>query len=178
MESMQPVQLVQIVLGLALLALGRKGLGFFLGAIGFVVGMTLATALLEGTSPGVAIAIGIVGGVVGAFVAFFVQKVAVVAAGLLGGGYVGFILAHDLGMRGEGFPWVPVVVCGILGIVLAFFILKWALIVLSSLVGAYLVVDAVGMQEPLAIVLFAVLAATGIFFQSRSGTMQKKQTTA
>lgn len=175
---MQPIQLIQLVVGLALLAFGRKGLGFFLGTIGFVVGMTLASTLFEGTSPGVAIGIGVVGGVVGAFVAFFVQKVAVVAAGLLGGGYVGFILAHDLGMRGEGFPWVPVVVCGILGIVLAYVILKWALIVLSSLVGAYLVVGAVGIQEPLAIILFAVLAAVGIFFQSRSGTMHKKQTTS
>ncbi len=175
---MQPIQIVQLVVGLALLAFGRKGLGFFLGAIGFIVGMTLASTLFEGASPGAAIGIGVVGGVVGAFVAFFVQKVAVVAAGLLGGGYVGFILAHDLGMRGEGFPWIPVVVCAILGIVLAYVILKWALIVLSSLVGAYLVVGAFGIQEPLAIVLFAVLAAVGIFFQSGSGTMHKKQTTS
>lgn len=171
------MHILQGVIGLALLAFGRKGLGFFLAAVGFVAGMSLATLLFEGNSPGVAIAIGIVGGVVGAFAAFFIQKVAVVAAGLLGGAAVGFHLAHDLGMRGEGFPWIPVIVCGVLGIVFAFFILKWALIVLSSLLGAYLVVGAIGLQGPTGMLVFCVLAVGGIVFQARSGSSPRKAAT-
>ena len=126
--------IVQGLIGLALLAFGRKGLAFCLGAIGFVAGMSLTTRLFDTASPGLVIAIAIAGGVIGVFIAFAIQKVATVLVGILGGGYIGLALADSFGWSSGGFPWIPVVVAAVLGVLLAFFLLKWALIVFSSLV--------------------------------------------
>lgn len=55
--------------GGALLFLGRKLYWFFVGAVGFVVGLSLATQWLQGGSEIVILLVGIVIGVVGALLA-------------------------------------------------------------------------------------------------------------
>jgi hypothetical protein len=169
------MQIIQGLIGLALLAFGRKGLAFCLGAIGFVAGMSLATHLFDPASPGLVIAIAIAGGVIGVFIAFAIQKVATVLVGILGGGYIGMALAESFGWDTGGFPWIPVGIGAVLGVVLAFFLLKWALIVFSSLVGSYLVVGALDLHALLAMPLFIALVVAGIWFQARSGRSKKKE---
>ena len=167
--------IVQGLIGLALLAFGRKGLALCLGAIGCVAGMSLTTRLFDTAPPGLVIAIAIAGAVIGVFIAFAIQKVATVLVGILGGGYIGLALADSFGWSSGGFPWIPVIVAAVLGVLLAFFLLKWALIVFSSLVGAYLVVGALQLHALLATPLFFVLAIAGIWFQARSGRSKKKE---
>lgn len=167
--------IVQGLIGLALLAFGRKGLALCLGAIGFVVGMSLTTRLFDTAPTGLVIAIAIAGGVIGVFIAFAIQKVATVLVGILGGGYIGLALAESFDWNSGGFPWIPVAVCAVLGVILAVFLLKWALIVFSSLVGAYLVVGALQLHAMLATPLFFVLAIAGIWFQARTGRSKKKE---
>jgi hypothetical protein len=167
--------IIQGLIGLALLAFGRKGLALCLGAIGFVAGMTLTTRLFDTASPGLVLAIAIAGGVIGVFIAFAIQKVATVLVGILGGGYIGLAIADSFGWNTGGFPWIPVAVAAVLGVILAFFLLKWALIVFSSLVGAYLVVGALQLNAMLATPLYFVLAIAGIWFQARTGRSKKKE---
>jgi hypothetical protein len=167
--------IVQAVIGLALLAFGRKGLALCLGAIGFVAGMSLTTRLVDTPPTGLVIGIAIAGGIIGVFIAFAIQKVATVLVGILGGGYIGLALADSFGWSSGGFPWIPVAVAAVLGVLLAFFLLKWALIVFSSLVGAYLVVGALQLSTLLATPLFVVLAIAGIWFQARTGRSTKKE---
>jgi hypothetical protein len=167
--------IVQGLIGLALLAFGRKGLALCLGAIGFVAGMSLTTRLFDTAPTGLVIAIAIAGGVIGVFIAFAIQKVATVLVGILGGGYIGLALAESFDWNSGGFPWIPVAVCAVLGVILAIFLLKWALIVFSSLVGAYLVVGALQLHAMLATPLFFVLAIAGIWFQARTGRSKKKE---
>jgi len=167
------MQIVQGLIGLALLAFGRKGLALCLGAIGFVAGMTFTTRLFDTAPTGLVIAIAIAGGVIGVFIAFAIEKVATVLVGILGGGYIGMALADSFGWNNGGFPWIPVVVCAMLGVLLSFFLLKWALIIFSSLVGAYLVAGAFQLHALLATPLFVVLAIAGIWFQARSGRSKK-----
>lgn len=116
----------------------------------------------------------IVGGLLGALAAFFVQKIAVFLAGILGGGYVGFALAEHMGWVQQGFPWIPVAICAILGLVFAHFILKWALIILSSVVGAYLLVNLFHIGPAASAPLIIVIAAVGIWYQGSSGKSPKK----
>lgn len=163
------MEIVRILAGLALLAFGRKGLGLFLGAVGFFAGLSIATHLFGDGSSGATITAAIVGGVIGVFLAFFIQKVAVAVAGLLGGGYIGYLVAMHYGWGENGFPWIPVLVAALIGIVLAFFILKWALIILSSVFGAYLVVSGIQVHGLLEMILFFALLGGGILFQARSG---------
>ena len=167
------MQIVQGLIGLALLAFGRKGLALCLGAIGFVAGMTFTTRLFDTAPTGLVIAIAIAGGVIGVFIAFAIEKVATVLVGILGGGYIGMALADSFGWNNGGFPWIPVVVCAMLGVLLSFFLLKWALIIFSSLVGAYLVAGTFQLHALLATPLFVVLAIAGIWFQARSGRSKK-----
>jgi hypothetical protein len=169
------MQIVQGLVGLALLAFGRKWLALCLGAIGFVVGMALATRLFDTAPTGLVIGIAIAGGVIGMFIAFAVEKVATVLVGILGGGYTGMALADSFGWNTGGFPWIPVAIFAVLGVILAFFLLKWALIILSSLVGAYLVAGTFQLNAPYATPLFVILAIAGIWFQARSGRSKKAE---
>ena len=135
--------------------------------------VALTSMYLHHASNGVMIAALVLGGVLGFVLAFFVQKVAVVLSGVLGGGYAGYALAEYMGWLQQGFPWIPVIICAVLGIILAHFVLKWALTVLSSVVGAYLLVGAFALSPALAAPLVIVLAAGGIWFQASSDRPKK-----
>jgi hypothetical protein len=166
---------VQILVGLALLAIGKKGLGLFLGAVGFFIGLSIAAHFSGDVSSTASIITAIVGGVIGVFVAFFIQKIAVVVAGVLGGGYTGYALAMQYGWGAASFPWIPVIIGAVVGVALAFFIVKWALILLSSVFGAFLVVNAIHLGGFLETILFLALLTGGILFQARSGTPKAQQ---
>ena len=169
------MQIVQGVIGAALLIFGRKGLALFLTALGAMAGVALAGMYLQHPSNGVMIAAMIIGGLAGFAVAFFIQKVGVFLAGILGGGYAGYALADYMGWLPQGFPWIPVILCALLGIILAHFLLKWALIILSSVVGAYLLVGAFQLSPSLATPIMIVLAAAGIWFQASSERPKKSE---
>ena len=166
---MTSVTSIEIIVGFALLAFGRKGLGLLLGAVGFFAGLTIATQLFGNASSTVLIIAALAGGGIGVFIAFFVQKVAVVVAGVFGGAYTGYVIAMQAGWGAETFPWIPMAVGAVIGVILAFFIVKWALILLSSIFGAYLVVHALHVGGFLESIIFIALVMGGILFQSRSG---------
>ena len=169
------MQIIQAVIGAALLAFGRKGLGLFLAALGAMAGVVLANMYFVNASNGTMIVAMIVGGIAGVVVAFFVKTMAVVLAGVLGGGYAGYAIALNMGWVHQGFPWIPVVICAVIGVVLAHMVLKWALIILSSVAGAYLFVGAFELSTSLATALFVLLAGAGIWFQASSGKPRKKE---
>lgn len=168
---MSYVTVVEILVGLALLAFGRKGLGLLLGAVGFFAGLVVASHLFGSSSSSSTISIltALIGGGIGVFIAFFIQKIAVVVAGVVGGAYTGYVIAMQSGWGAESFPWIAVGVGAVIGVILAFFIVKWALILLSSLFGAFLVVHAVHVGGFLESIIFVALAVGGILFQARSG---------
>jgi hypothetical protein len=169
------MHIVQAVIGVALLAFGRKGLPLFLTALGALAGVAVAHTYFPEASGGLLIAALVIGGVLGALAAFFIQKIAVFLAGILGGGYAGYALAVHMGWVQQGFPWVPVIICAIIGLLLAHFILKWALIILSSVVGAYLVVNLFQLGPAVSALLTIVVAAAGIWFQASSGKPKKTE---
>ena len=161
------------LIGLALLAFGRKGLALCLGAIGFVVGMSLTTRLFDPAPTGLVIAIAIAGGIIGVFIAFAIEKVATVLVDL-GGGYIGMALADSFGWNSGGFPWIRSASVPCSACFWQSSLLKWALIILSSLVGAYLVVGAFQLHALLATPLFIALAIAGIWFQAVLRTVKKE----
>jgi hypothetical protein len=162
------MQIVQIIVGAALLGFGRKGLALFLGALGLMLGVVLVTMYVHPASSGLLVAAMAAGGGVGLVVGLFIQKVAVGLAGILGGGYAGYAFAFSMGWIHGQFPWIAVAVGALLGLILAIFILKWALIILSSVAGSYLLVDAFGLTTSTATAVFVVLAIAGIVFQASS----------
>ncbi len=166
--------LLNAILGAALLFIGRKLFWFFVGAIGFAVGIQLTSRYLHGRSELFMILVGLVVGVLFALLAIFLQGVAIGAAGFFGGGYVLLGLAAMFGMDRGAFPLIIFVVGGILGVLLVGFLFEWALITLSSLAGASLVVAALSLERAAGGVLLLVLFVIGVAVQGAALRNEKR----
>lgn len=158
------LNLVNIILGGALLVAGRKLFWLFVGAAGFVTGMELATRFTQ-SSEGLAIIIGLVIGLIFAVLAIFIQKIAIAIAGFLAGGYILTALAGMLGLDAGAFVWIVYVVGGIIGVILVSLLFDWALITLSSLAGTSLVVQSLFPQNATGGLIFIILFIIGMLIQ-------------
>ena len=73
---MSPV-IVDFIIGIALLAMGRRLFWVFVGSAGFILGMALATHFANGASGVVVVVAALVGGVVGIVLLTFAQQLAI-----------------------------------------------------------------------------------------------------
>jgi MFS family permease len=160
------VNLIRLIMGIALLAFGRKLYWLMVGVIGFVVGYLLAAEFFSGAAEWLLISIGIVAGLVGAALAVFLQSLAIAIAGFLGGGYVAIQLLAIIGIGNGAFSWFPFIIGGILGVILVSLLFDWALIVLSSLIGAILVTQAIDPNLDTSNWIFFILLILGIVIQA------------
>ena len=168
------LNVINLILGGALLIAGRKLFWLFVGAAGFVTGMQLATRFSQ--EPGVpAIIIGLVVGVIFAILAIFLQSLAIGVAGFLAGGYVLTALAGMIQLNQGAFSWIIYIIGGILGLILVSFLFDWALITLSSLAGASLVIEAFSPQGATGGLLFFILFFLGVVIQ---GSILRRQRAA
>jgi hypothetical protein len=159
------LNVINLILGGALLVAGRKLFWLFVGAAGFVTGIQLATRFWQGPDL-LAIVVGLVVGVIFALLAIFLQALVIGIAGFLIGGYVLTVLATMLGMDLTGIiTWVVYLVGGVLGVLLVSFLFDWALITLSSLAGAALVIQAFTPQGAAGGILFFILFLLGVVIQ-------------
>ena len=158
---------ITLIIGIALLVLGRKLFWLFVGAIGFLAGTQFASAYLQGYGENLVLIAGIAGGVIGIVLAIFVQKVAVLAGGFLGGGYLATNIVQSTIQEPTGqSALIAFVIGGIVGAILVSTLFEWALILLSSFVGAFLVAQSTGLGPGAARLAFFVLAAGGIVVQA------------
>ena len=133
--------IILVLLGVVVLFTGRKLYWFFVGVIGFFIGISLAQMFLSNESEIVMLVIALAAGVIGTLLALFLHQFAVGLAGFVAGGYLLTtfldILHLDFGIAG----WVIYLAGGIIGAALVAALFDWALVVLSSLTGAGLMVD-------------------------------------
>ena len=173
MHQMNQMSIVSLLLGIALLLLGRKLFWLFVGVAGFLVGIGIAERFAAGPQ-GMKLLIAIAAGILGAVIAMLLQKVAIAIAGFVIGGYITVELLRAsalfpkalAGIQGTAFS-VPYLIGGIIGAVLLFVLFDWGLIVLSSLGGASLIVHSITFQSHALPLLFAVLVVIGILVQVR-----------
>lgn len=169
---MNNMTIVNILLGIVLLFLGRRLFWFFVGVAGFLVGMNLAEQYVVGPQ-GTKLLIAIIAGIVGAVIAIYLQKVAVAIAGFIIGGYITVELLREFalfplalaGAHTAGFS-IPYIIGGIIGAVLLFMLFDWALIILSSLSGASLIVRSVTLHGISSQLLLVLLVIVGIVVQA------------
>jgi hypothetical protein len=172
-NNMNQMAIVNLLLGIVLLILGRKLFWLFVGAAGFLVGMEIAGRFVAGPE-GIKLLIAIAAGILGAVIAIFLQKAAIAIAGFVIGGYVTVELLRAsalfpkslAGIQGTAVS-VPYIIGGIIGAVLLFILFDWGLIVLSSLSGASLIVHSINFQSHALPLLFAVLVVVGILVQAQ-----------
>jgi hypothetical protein len=160
------MDILTVIAGILLLLLGRHLFWLFVGIIGFIAGMNLATQYLTALPDWVIIVVGLVAGLIGAVLAVLFQRIAVAVAGFLAGSYLAAYLMASLGVDMAQFEGIVTIIAGILGAILVFVLFDWALILLSSLVGSSLIVPALTADSQLQLVLFLVLAVFGILVQA------------
>lgn len=158
--------LLSVIAGFLILLLGRRLFWLFVGVLGFIWGMNMATQYLVGQSQWVVIVIGLIAGLIGAVLAVVFQRVAVAIAGFFAGFYLAGYLMTFFGMNMGQFSLLIQIIGGIIGAVLLFVLFDWALIVISSLLGASLIAPAFTADPQLQMILFLLLVVVGIIAQA------------
>jgi hypothetical protein len=159
---------VGVLVGVALLLLGRRLYWLFVGLAGFAVGFLLSTRLF-GAEPGWgALAVAVVVGLAAALLAVLFQKLAVTLAGFVAGGVLMLRGLGEMGHPTSGWWWLLVLAAAIVGAVITRWLFEAGLIVLSSLLGAALVLQSSGLSLASSTEgwVFFALAAFGIVVQA------------
>lgn len=167
------LDLINVILGGALLVTGRKLFWLFVGALGFITGMQLTARFWHGPE-GLAIIAGLVIGLIFAGLAVFLQSVAIAIAGFLAGGYILSVLAGMFGFQTVALTLVVYIVGGILGVILVSYLFDWAVIILSSMAGASLVVQALLTGRAASGLVFIILFIAGVVIQGSTLSAEKK----
>jgi hypothetical protein len=158
--------IINLLIGLALLLLGRKLFWLFVAVAGFVLGLVIAPLFLSGQPDWVVLLVAIGAGILGALLAVLVQEIAVAVAGFIFGGYALLSVLELASLNPGEWGWIVFIIGGIIGAALVLYLFDPALIVLSSLAGASLVSQALTLDPPVDLVVLVVLAAVGIAVQS------------
>jgi len=133
---------LNLIVGILSLILGRRLFWIFVAGVGFFGASILAVTTLQFTSEWLIILTSIAAGLAGALLAVFIQHLATVIAGFVGGGYVLLYLLALFGYSG-GTNWILFAIGGVIGAALVGFIFEWALILLSSLTGTAMIMIAI-----------------------------------
>jgi len=164
--------IANILVGLALLILGKKLFWLFVGAIGFIGASDMAARYFSGLPDWQILIITVAAGLIGVLLAIFFQKVAIILVGFYTGGYLVVSLFSTLNMAPPpALPWAPFVIGGLLGAVLLYLLFDWTLIVLSSLAGAAFISQTIQINAVPSAILLAALFLAGVIIQ---GSMLKK----
>lgn len=142
------MDIILILLGIILLALGRRLFWFFVGVVGFVAGLTLATKLLAEQEFWVILLVAVLAGLVGSVLGVFLQRLMIGLAGFLAVGYVLVSLLGYFGFDMGNLTWLAFLVGGVCGAILASLVFDLALVILSALSGATLMVQGLAAQVP------------------------------
>ena len=157
--------IITVLVGLALLLMGRQLFWIFVAAAGFILGSSLASQFLIGQSTLVILAVGLTAGLVGVVVAVFAQNLAIGIAGFVMGSYVLAFLFYTIGLFGTGWTWLALIGGGIIATALVLALFDLALIALSSLAGANLIIQVTNFSPVMTSLVFILLLAIGVVFQ-------------
>jgi hypothetical protein len=157
--------LIKIIIGIALLVLGRKMFWLMVGGVGFLAGSFLSTLIMPNATDWVSLIFALIVGGLGVLLAMLVQKVGISIAGFVIGGMAlsGFLPGYLPDIP----AWIFFIIGGIIGIVLTFAIFEWSLILISSFTGAYMITDALTLDSMLNLLLLLGLFLVGVVVQFR-----------
>ena len=175
---------VSIAIGLLYCFLGYRMLKFILGLTGFLIAGSVAIVIIGWITEGHAIsmiAAMLIGGASGAFALFFLFRVGVFSIGLLGA----VLVANNiLGDKPESWTPLAILGCGLGGGLIALIMERPVLSLATAAIGAYMIVSggsyliygqeqitdmrdvfSLDYEQQYALIVWAVLAATGFFAQ-------------
>ena len=156
------IYLLNGLIGILLLSLGRRLFWLFVGCVGFVAGLQMAQLYLSLQPAWVAWTVALGFGLIGALLAVFFQTLAIGIGGFAAGS---IITVHFMVVMGVTVVPMISLIGGIIGAVLLYVVFDWALMGLSSVAGATLIVQILDLNPRVEMVLFVALIAAGIYFQ-------------
>jgi hypothetical protein len=161
-----PIPIISVVIGVAILLLGRKLFWLFVAAMGFALGIQIAPHLVHEPSPALALTFALVLGVAGALIALLLQKLAIGVVGFLAGARLAVALTSAFFVNHAHYDIVTFVIGGILGAILLLSLFDWALILFSSIEGAQLIQSAIPLPPTGTTILLVALVVVGIVVQA------------
>ena len=141
---------------------------FFVGAIGFMVGISLTAYLFQGQSDGMVLIVGFLAGVLGSLMAVLLQRMAVFVGGFLAGAFVVVNLVRLINIPVGDWNWIVVLAGGILGAIGISRAFDWAVILLSIFTGSLMIIQTMDLQPVITSILFLCLVLVGLYFQNRA----------
>jgi hypothetical protein len=168
------MDLLRILFGLILVTTGRRLYWFFVGVMGFLVGVVYAPLIFPGQSSAMQIVLALVAGFVGAAIALFIQNLMVGLAGFVAGGFIVTRILQALAYNTSSYGWIPFVIGGVIGAALVAILFDWALVILSSLAGAILVTQGLPVSLQIQGLIFVVLVLIGIAVQAATMPREKR----
>jgi hypothetical protein len=156
---------VTLLVGFAVLLLGRRLFWLFVGAAGFAVGLHVAPAVLADSPEWLVVAAALVLGIVGAVLAILFQWLAVGLGGFAAGAQGGLAAASALGLEGP-WLWAGVFAAGIVVAALVLWLWDPVLILLSALVGGALLTPLIPAPPGARPFVFLGLLVIGIAVQA------------
>ena len=164
---MNATPLMYAVIGILLLVAGRKFFWFFVGAVGFIAGFTLADHILGIESLITSLSVGIIIGAIGVVIALFLQGFAIFVSGFLAGSYIAYMIVTSFGIVSQEMFWISYIGGGIIGAILLFLLFDWALIILSSVAGGSIITESFILEPMMETAIAIILALVGIFIQAK-----------
>jgi Domain of unknown function (DUF4203) len=159
------VPIIGVIVGAAILLFGRKLFWLFVAALGFAVGVEIATYFMRDPPVWMTLLIALGLGILGALLAILLQKVAIAVAGFVAGGRAASALLAAFYADYSQNRGIIFVIGGILGALLLLALFDWVLILLSSVEGAHLIGNGIVLPQNGAVILFAALVVIGIVVQ-------------
>lgn len=181
--NMDANQVLYLLIGIALLVMGRKLFWLFVAGVGFFAAQYFMPPYIPSDPAWLLPLISIIIGIFGAFLAVFAQHIAIGLGGFLAGGFLAmdafekfswldFASLASLIPTEELYVQVAVfVVAGIVGMLVVAFIFDWALLLLSSLLGAAMIMESFTVNNTVYPFLFAGLFVLGVILQA--GLLQR-----
>jgi hypothetical protein len=173
--------ILSVLIGAGLLLTGRKLFWLLVGAIGFLIGLEVATRIVF-PSELVLIVSALALGLIFALMAVFLESVAIGVAGFLGGGLALMRVGDLLGLDANPIRIAAFIIGGILGAILVVWLFNWALIGISSVAGASMIVSGVFLRPADRPLLLLGLVILGLLIQGfvflREGASPKSKSTA
>lgn len=159
-------QVAGLLVGAALLLLGRQLYWLFVVGVGFAAAMQLVPRFVQSESTLTVLVIALAAGLIGALIAVFLQRAAIGIAGFLAGAYVVLTLLEVVGVQSAVLSWVLAFIGGFVGVALTQMVFEWALILLSSITGAAMIAQGLNVARPVTVIAFLILLVVGAALQA------------
>jgi hypothetical protein len=160
------ILILSIIVGIAVLVMGRQIFWVFIAGLGFVLGLLFSSQLYDAQFGWQTLLISAGIAIIGALLAYTVQRLAAGVAGFATGWYLSLVVFGyfnvNLGQIESVIPYIIGIISGIL----LFLYFDWGVIIASSLAGAAIIISATSMSRNIELVLLGMLAVIGFVIQT------------